>query len=65
MSQALEDPVVSAVTKEIKESYGYGHDDGYRTATHDIADWLRKKGQHSPAIRQLANELSAGTWKTK
>jgi len=58
-----DDPVISAVTQEVKESYGYGHDDGYRTATHDIADWLRRKGVHSPAIRQLANEISAGTWK--
>lgn len=57
-----EDPVTSAVTKEVKESYGRGHDDGYRMALHDVEVWLRK--YRSAEIRQLANEISSRTWRT-
>jgi hypothetical protein len=60
------DPVITAVTQEIKEAYGQGHDDGYRLAVHDVEVWLRQLAQLRPAERRdIANKLSTGTWKSK
>jgi hypothetical protein len=55
-----EDPVTSAVTKEVKESYGRGHDDGYRMALHDVEVHLNKIGQGRLGFQircQLADEM--------
>lgn len=39
------DPVIAAVTKEVKEAYGQGHEAGYRMAIQDIEVWLLKLAQ--------------------